>query len=251
MRGRVELQAVNDADEALEHVVEGNEAVGLRHALGAGVGDVALVPQGHVVKGNLGVGLDHARQTADLLHRDGVALVGHGRAALLALAERLLGLEGVGLLEVADLGRDALAGGSRGGEHAGEVGVVVARDDLRGQRVVDEAEVLTDVLLDERVDARVGAHRARDGAKGNVLAGVAQAVEVALELPGPGAKLHAKCHGLGVNAVGAAGAQGVALLEGTALADLAQLLDVLDDEVAGLGELVAQGGVAKVELVMP
>ena len=124
--------------------------------------------------------------------------------------------------------------------------MVVTGDDLRGQRVMDETEVLADVLLDERVDAGIGAHGTGDGAKGDVLAGVDETVEVALELPGPGAELHTEGHGFGVNAVGAAGAEGVALLEGTALADLAKLADVLDDEVAGLGELVAEGGVAKV-----
>ena len=224
----------------------GDEAVGLRHALGGGMRDVALVPQGDIVKGDLRVGLHHAGEAADLLHGDGVALVRHGRAALLALAERLLGLEGVGLLEVADLRGDALAGGSRGGEHAGEVGVVVAGDDLRGQRIVDQTQVLADVLLDERVDGGVGAHRAGDGAEGHVSAGVLETVVVALELPGPAAELHAKGHGLGVDAVGAAHAEGVALLEGTALADLAELLAVLNQDVGGLDELVAEGRVAEV-----
>ena len=124
--------------------------------------------------------------------------------------------------------------------------MVVTGDDLRGQRVMNEAEVLADVLLDEWVDAGIGTHSTRDGAKGDVLARVDETVEIALELPGPGAELHAEGHGLGVNAVGAAGAEGVALLEGTTLADLAKLADVLNDEVAGLGELVAKGGVAKV-----
>ena len=132
---RVENQAVNDAREALEHVVEGDEAVSLRHALGGAVADVTLVPEGHVVKGNLRVGLHHAGEAADLLDGDGIALVRHGRAALLPLAERLLRLEGVGLLEIADLRGDALAGGGGGGQDAGEVGVVVARDDLRGDWV--------------------------------------------------------------------------------------------------------------------
>ena len=106
--------------------------------------------------------------------------------------------------------------------------------------------MLADVLLDERLDGAVGAHRAGDGAKRHVLARIDKTVEVALELPGPGAKLHAKGHGLGVNAVRAANAEGLALLEGAALADLAKLANVLDDEIAGLRELVAEGRVAEV-----
>ena len=136
--GRVQLQAVDNANEALEHMVKRDETIGLGDTLGGRVRNVALVPQGNVVEGDLSVGLHDARQAADLLHGDGVALVRHGGAALLALAEGLLGLERVGLLQVADLGRDALAGGRRGGKHAGKVGVVIAADDLRGQRVVNQ-----------------------------------------------------------------------------------------------------------------
>ena len=96
--GRIQLQAVDNANEALEHVVERDEAIGLGDTLGGRVRNVALVPQGNVVKGDLSVGLHDARQAADLLHGDGVALVRHGGAALLALAEGLLGLERIGLL---------------------------------------------------------------------------------------------------------------------------------------------------------
>ena len=35
----------------------------------------------------------------------------------MTLAERLLGLEGIGLLQIANLGSDALAGGRRGGKN--------------------------------------------------------------------------------------------------------------------------------------
>ncbi len=103
----------------------------------------------------------------------------------MALTERLLGLERISLLQIADLGRDALAGGRCSGKHAGEVGVVIAADDLRGQRIVDQAQVLADVLLDKRLDGAVRADSARDGTEGNILAGVLKTIQIALELPGP------------------------------------------------------------------
>ncbi len=62
-------------------MVERDEAVGLGDALGRGVRNVTLVPQGNVIEGNLSVGLHDARQTADLLHGDRVALVRHGGVA--------------------------------------------------------------------------------------------------------------------------------------------------------------------------
>ena len=169
---RIELQAVNHANEALEHVVERDEAIGLGHALSGGVRDVALVPKGDVVKGNLCVCFHHARKAADLLHGDGVALVRHGGAALLTLAERLLGLERIGLLQIANLGSDALAGGCGGGKNTGEIRMVVTGDNLRGQRIVNQTQVLADVLLDKRVDGAVGSHRAGNGAKGHVLTSI-------------------------------------------------------------------------------
>lgn len=164
----------------------------------------------------------------------------------MALTERLLGLERISLLQIADLGSDALTGGRCSGKHAGKVGMVIAADDLRGQRIVDQAQVLADVLLDERLDGAVRADSARDGTEGNILAGVLKTIQIALELPGPRAKLHAEGHRLGVDAMSAAGTERVALLKGATLANLAELLDVLDDQVAGLGELVAQGRVAQI-----
>ena len=49
-----------------------------------------------------------------------------------------------------------------------------------------------------------------------------------------------------MDAMSTAGAERVALLKGATLADLAEFFDVLDDQVAGLGELVAQGRVAQI-----
>ena len=170
----------------------------------------------------------------------------HGGAALLTLTEGLLGLERVGLLQVADLGRDALAGGRCSGKHAGKVGMVIAADDLRGQRVVNQTQMLADILFDKRLDGAVRADSARDSTEGNILAGVLKTIQIALELPGPRAKLHAEGHRLGVDAMSAAGTERVALLKGATLANLAELLDILDDQVAGLGELVAQGRVAQI-----
>lgn len=142
----------------------------------------------------------------------------------MALAERLLGLERIGLLQVADLGSNALAGGRCSGKDAGQVGMMVAADDLRGQRIVNQTQVLADVLLDERLDGAVGADGTGDGAKGNVLASVLKTIQIALELPGPGAKLHTEGHRLGMDAMGATGTERVALLEGAALANLAEFL---------------------------
>ena len=106
--------------------------------------------------------------------------------------------------------------------------------------------MLADILLDKRLDGAVSSDGARDGTEGNVLTGVLKTVQIALELPGPGAKLHTEGHRLGMDAMSTAGAERVALLEGTTLADLAELLDVLDNQIAGLSELIAQSRITQV-----
>ena len=115
-----------------EEVVGEGGGVGEDDALGGGVGDVALVPEGYVFEGGLGVGADDAGEAGDLLGGDGVALVGHGGGALLLLGEELLGLADLGALEVADFGGDFVERGAEDGEGGDVGGVAVALHDLGG-----------------------------------------------------------------------------------------------------------------------
>ena len=52
-----------------EQVVGEDGGVGEDDALGGGVGDVALVPEGDVLEGGLGVGADDAGEAGDLFAR--------------------------------------------------------------------------------------------------------------------------------------------------------------------------------------
>ena len=72
------------------------------------VADVALVPERLVLERRLGVAAQQPGEAGDPLGEDRVALVGHRARALLAGAERLLDLADLGVLEVADLGREPL-----------------------------------------------------------------------------------------------------------------------------------------------
>ena len=82
-----------------------------------------------------GVAAQQARQPGDPLGQDRVALVGHRRAALLAGPERLHDLADLGVLEVADLGREPLERAAGDGDRGQERGVAVALDDLGADRV--------------------------------------------------------------------------------------------------------------------
>ena len=124
--------ALDDVGRLGQHVVGQDAGVGQGDALDRAVGDVALVPQGHVLEPGAEVAAQQAGQARELLGLHRVALVGHGRRALLAGAERLLRLAHLGALEVADLGGDELDGGADRRAREQVLGVAVAGDDLGG-----------------------------------------------------------------------------------------------------------------------
>ena len=111
-----------------EQVVEEDRRVGEDDALGRRVADVALVPERLVLEPGPGVAADQPGEPRDPLREDRVPLVGHRRAPLLARPERLHQLGDLGVLQVADLGRDPLerARGHRAGSEEGGIGTVQA-----------------------------------------------------------------------------------------------------------------------------
>src|SRR3954469_5005594 len=107
------------------------------------------MPERDVLRRRAGVAAQHAREAGDALGRDRVALVGHrARPLLLPRAERLLDLAHLRALEVADLGREALEPGAGQRDRLQQLGVTVARDDLRRDVLALEAEALQDALLE-------------------------------------------------------------------------------------------------------
>ena len=85
-----------------------------------------------------------------------------------------------------------------------------------------QAQLLADEVLDARVDVVVGADGAADLADRGVDRDEAHALEVAADLEGPHAELHAEGDRLGVDAVRAADLHRVPELEGAPLEHLAE-----------------------------
>ncbi len=132
---RIDHQLVDDAGQPRQREIERHRGVRPDHALDRGMRDVALVPERHVLQRRQRIGAHHARQAGEVLRQHRIALVRHGRGALLPLGEELLRLQHLGALQMADFGGQPL---DRGGDDAerGEIhGVAVARDDLGRDRL--------------------------------------------------------------------------------------------------------------------
>src|SRR4051795_6712287 len=158
-------QAAHDPDREVVHVVEQDRRVGQDDPLGARVRDVALVPQRDVLDARLRVPAQHAREAADALAHDRVALVRHrARALLLSRAERLLGLAHLGALEVADLGREALQPRAREGDRLQQRRVAVAGAARGRARLRGEPEPGQHARLEVGVGRRVRADGAAERA---------------------------------------------------------------------------------------
>ncbi len=140
----------------------------------------------------------------------------HRRGALHALRERLLDLAHLGAREVADLGREAVERGRDERERREQLGVAVARDHLRRERVRLEPEPLAGDALDLGIEAAVGADRARELADAVRLERPHEPRAVAVELERPAGELPAERRRLGVDAVRAADADRAPVLLGAA-----------------------------------
>jgi hypothetical protein len=115
------------------------------------------VPEGDVLKCGDGVAPQNTGETGEPFPRDGIALVRHGAAALLAFSERLLGFEHLGALEMAELDGPSLDARANERQRELKFRMDVALDDLSGDGRGLEAELFADEILDVGRQVRAGA----------------------------------------------------------------------------------------------
>jgi hypothetical protein len=198
------------------------------------VADVALVPERLVFHRGRGVAAQQAGHAGDPLAQDGIALVGHRRAALLARPERLHQLADLGVLEVADLGGDAFHRAARNGDRCDQRRVAVPLDDLRGDWVAVQSQLGQHLVLQVRLEVAVRANRPGDLAGCGVVGCGGEAGPVASNLESPAGNLHAHRGGLGVDRMGAAHHHGAGLGAGSS--------DQRCDKRVGIGNQTRAGG---------
>ena len=242
----VDDEAVDEPREAVEHVVEGEERIGDDDALGGRVRDVALVPESDVLQADLRRAAHDAREAADPLGGDRIALVRHRRGALLAGGERLLDLADLGAREVADLEAEGVERRGDDGEHREELRVPVALDDLRGVGCGLEAQTLAREPLELRAGGRVRADGAGELADPHPLERTIEARTPAIELERPAGELQPERRRLGMDAVRAAHDQRPAVLLGPGDDGFEGAVEALDEERSGLAHLKRERGVEHV-----
>ncbi len=242
----IDDQPVDQGGRAVEGEVEEDAAVGKDHPLDRAVRDVPLVPEGHVLQGRDHRRPDEAGEAREILGQHGVALVGHGRAALLARREEFLGLSDLRPLQMPDLRREPLDGAGDDAQGRHEQGVAVARDDLRRDRLRDQPEPPGHGLLDPGVDVGEGADGARDRAGGDLLPGPRHALPIAGELGEEAGELEAERRGLGVDAVAPAHRRRELVLEGAAPEGLEEAIEIGQEQVARPRELDGEAGVQQI-----
>ena len=106
--GRIHHELVDDGREARQREVQRPGGIRPDHALDRGVRDVALVPEHDVLQRRRDVGAHDAGKPGHVLRQDRVALVRHGRGALLTLGEELFGFQHLCALRVTELGGEPL-----------------------------------------------------------------------------------------------------------------------------------------------
>ena len=236
-------EALHDAREPPQHVIERDEAVRKNHALDRRVRDVALVPERDVLERRVRVAPQQPREAGNLLAADGIALVRHRRRALLPLAERLLHLADFGFLQPAHFERELLERRAGDGNRRHQLGVTIALNDLRRHRRRLQSELPADGRFDGRIEVRERADGARDFPDRDDGPRALQPLEVALQLGVPERQLQAERHRLGVHAVRASHHRRAAMLFGPRAHGVEQTFDVLDEQVGRLAHLNGLRGV--------
>ena len=123
------------------------------------------------------------------------------------------------------------------------MGIAVTLHDLGGVRVHGQAQTGQGLFPPVRGKGRRRCPRAGDLAHAHALDTGLDALQMALEFGVEAGHLEAEAGGFGMDAVGAAHAEHALVLAGQGFQRSQHLLDVFHDELAGLHEQIAVGGV--------
>jgi hypothetical protein len=158
----------------------------------------------------------------------------------------LCGIADLGALPVANAERDLLDRGAEQGQRAQHLGVAIARDDLGGDGLGHEAQLVERLGLDLRIEVPVHADRAGDLADRDRVGGVGQALRGARDLGVPAREGQPRGDRLGVDAVRAADHRRPGVLARALGERRLELADRVEDLVERAAGLQRQRGVEHV-----
>src|SRR5215510_7811099 len=195
------------------------------------------MPQSHILECCLSICANYTGQPADLFAGDRVALVRHGRRALLLFAEVLLGFPNFCSLQVTDLSGDLIqrAGGDR---QSGNIrSMAIALNHLRGNRRCFQPEACADLFLVLGIEMAEASNRSRELSHPHIFGRVLETGNIPLDLREPVGQLQSKGGRLSVYAMSTADGGRVLEFEGTALNDLPQFAQILENQLRRLFDL--------------
>ena len=167
------VEAVDQVGQPVQHEVDGGRRVG-ETMRSTELFEMSRSCHSTVFSSPDRVAAHHARQPGECLEAPRVALVRHGRAALLLGAEELLHLADLTAGQVAHLHGDRLDGPGRLRQRGQHFRVAVAGHDLRGDRGRREAELGEHLDFEVRLEVRERSHGAGELADRRLLPRVRQ-----------------------------------------------------------------------------
>ena len=156
----VDKQLVDDTGQAAQREIKGDGRIRSDIAFDAGMADISFMPQRDIFERWRNITANHARKTRQVFGEHRVALMRHGRAALLTGREIFFRLQHLSALQMAHLCRKAFNGLCDDTKRRKIHRMTVARDDLRRDGLHRKAKLGCDMCLHLRIDIGEGADSA-------------------------------------------------------------------------------------------
>ena len=132
----------------MQHEIEHDARIRENNALGRTVRDIAFVPERYVLESSNCVTAHQSSESGNAFGFVRIALVRHGRTALVAFAETLFGFRNFAALQVANFHGDLLECRCHNGKHRKEERVAISLDHLRAGEFDIQVEIAADFFFE-------------------------------------------------------------------------------------------------------
>ena len=166
---RINAQSTYQLAQFYQHVIQQRARIRQNDPLRAGMTDVTLVPKRDVLHRCHRVPAHDSSQPTQPLPGNWIAFVRHGRAPLLAFAEKFFHFQNFSALKVSEFGSPAVDRRCDQCQGRQKFSVAIALHDLGRDCSRTQPEFLANLALDPRIQMRVCPHRAAEFPDANAL----------------------------------------------------------------------------------